>query len=352
MRHGRQASAYQILNPGFQYWFDDTIDAVAGYVRRGGWWAVGGGPVCPAEVEGEACRRLEAAAARDGCRVVYVCGDDTLRRAVATMGHHAAVTLGAEPMRRPELWSQRLQASASLRQQLSRARNKGVTIDPLTPAELAANVDKLKAVVVDWLTTRPLPAMRFLNDPRTLDGVLTDRRVWVARRGGVIIAFLLASPVVRRNGYLMEQIARRHDAPNGTAELLIDAALNAFAAEGHTYATLGMVVLSSHVREQMAANPPWLRTMFAFARAHGRRFYNYDGLERFREKLRPDAWDPIYLISSVRPFPFAALYAAGAAFCGERSPLGVVGLGVGKAVATEATWASAALGRKVVARVR
>ena len=45
----------------------------------------------------------------------------------------------------------RLEESASLRQQLNRARNKGVTIKELTPAALAGCVNELKAVVVDWL---------------------------------------------------------------------------------------------------------------------------------------------------------------------------------------------------------
>ncbi|MDB5325880.1 MAG: Lysylphosphatidylglycerol synthetase, domain of unknown function [Phycisphaerales bacterium] len=338
MRHGRQASAYQILNPGFQYWFENELDAVAGYVRRGDWWAIASGSICPKKSEAEACRRIEADAAKDGCRVVYVCADETLKQLLSTAGRHAVVTLGAEPMREPSRWPLRLKESASLRQQLNRSRNKGVTIHELSPAELAASLNELKAVVLDWLTTRPLPAMRFLNDPRTLDGVLADRRVWVARQGGRAIAFLLASPVVMRNGYLMEHVARRRDAPNGTAELLIDAALRGFAASGCTYATLGLVVLSSHVKEQMAENPRWLRTMFSFARAHGRRFYNYDGLERFREKMRPDGWEPIYLITNTPTFTPAALYAAGAAFCGERSPAGVVARGVGKAIQTELGW--------------
>jgi phosphatidylglycerol lysyltransferase len=344
MRHGRLPTAYQILNPDFCYWFDEEIDAVAGYFREGDWWAVGGGPICAPDVEREACRRLEADAAKSRRHVIYVCADERLRRLLGDE-HHSAVTLGAEPFREPARWPARVKSSASLRQQLNRSRNKGVVVHEVTPADVTARMDELKDVVLDWLTTRPLPAMRFLNDPRTLDGELADRRIWLATQHERPVAFLLASPVVRRNGFLMEQISRRHNAPNGTAELLIDAALRAWAAEGKTFATLGMVVLSTHVQQQMAMNPPWVRTMFSFARAHGRRFYHYDGLEKFREKLQPDGWEPIYLIANQSRFTPAALYAAGAAFCGERSPMSVVASGIAKAFKTELGWASGFLSR-------
>ena len=347
MRHGRLSSAYQILNPGFTYWLDAALDAAAGYVRRGRWWVVGGAPLCPAGREADAVRALEADARRDGCSVVYVCAADPLRQTTDAVGHHATITLGAEPTWRPGEWWQRPAKSASLRQQLNRARNKGVVVSPLSRDDVDRRANELRPIVLDWLATRPLPAMRFLNDPRTLDGDMAARRLWVARQGERAVAFLLASPVPLRRGYLFEQIARRHDAPNGTAELLIDAAMRDVAAVGCDYATLGLVVVASHARTLMDRAPWWARTMFTFARAHGRRFYNFDGLAKFREKLRPDGWEPVHLIASRRPFPPAALYAAGAAFCGERSPAGVVAQGMRKGLTTEFGWAAAAVRRLI-----
>ena len=54
--------------------------------------------------------------------------------------------------------------------------------------------------------------------------------------------------------------------------------------------------------------------MFAWARAHGRRFYNFDGLDKFKSKFHPDAWEPIYAISNEPKFSFRSLYAIMAAF--------------------------------------
>ncbi|MGC4030409.1 MAG: phosphatidylglycerol lysyltransferase domain-containing protein [Tepidisphaeraceae bacterium] len=267
MRHGRLSSAYQILNPDFDYWFDESLDAVAGYVRRGDWWVVGGGPVCADENEAAAGRAIEAAAARQGCRVVFVCADDRLKSILLSQGHHGFVTIGAETVWNPQYWWHRPRQSASLRQQLNRARNKHVRVSPLFGDAIAAVAGELRPVVADWLTTRPLPAMRFLNDPRSLDGELAGRRAWVARQDGRVVAFLLASPVVQRNGYLFELIARRHDAPNGTVELLIDAAMRGVAESGSTYATLGLVILSPYAVDAMRKNPLWMRALTEFSRA-------------------------------------------------------------------------------------
>ena len=150
-----------------------------------------------------------------------------------------------------------------------------------------------------------------------------------------MVAFLVASPVAARNGYLIEQIARSPRAPNGTSELLIDAAMRRFAADGRGFVTLGLVALSSQAAGASAINPWWLRLMTAFARAHANRFYNFRGLERFRAKMSPEYWETIYAISNERSFSLRTLYAIGAAFSGV-SPWRALGLGVIRAVRDEA----------------
>jgi len=338
MRHGWNATAYQILNPGIHYWFDPVTDAVVGFAREPGWWVIAGAPVCALADLKEVVARLESAAALEGCRVVYVCAAERMRQLVSDWGSHATATLGAEPIWAPSDWVKRMPGLKSFRAQLNRAKNKHVVIEPVALPMSPELCDDLHDCLRDWLTHRPLPPLRFLVEPNTIDGVLADRRLWVARQRDRVVAYLLASPVPARQGYLIEQIARRPDAPNGTTELIIDTAIRAMAAEQCNYVTLGMVVLSSTVRPLMDENPRWLRGLFHFARAHGRRFYNFAGLERFREKLQPDEWEPLYLITNTPRFAMRGLYAAGAAFCGDRSPLSLVGGAVVKALRTEAGW--------------
>ena len=331
MRFGRMSMAYSILNPGMLHWFDEPSGGVVGFVRRGGWWVIAGDPVCDVPDLPGLIERLEAAAAAEGRRVVYVVCTETMRLAAGRS--HSATIMGAEPVWRPDGWAARIKRLSSLRAQLNRARNKGVSIEPLPIAEVPRVRRQLGEVIDDWLAHRPLPPLRFLVEPMAIDGVLTDRQLWVACRGGKPVAFLLASPVAQRRGYLVEQICRRHDAPNGTSELLIDAAMRAWSADGCDYATLGLVTLTPLARQ--LPQPLWLRAAFGFARLHGRRFYNFDGLEHFRLKMQPDGWEPISIITPGNRPSLAGFYAAGAAFCGGRSPASVLAEGALKALAAE-----------------
>jgi lysylphosphatidylglycerol synthetase-like protein (DUF2156 family) len=81
--------------------------------------------------------------------------------------------------------------------------------------------------------------LHFLVEPEVLDGFLEDRLVLTARRNGAVVAFALASPIPARHGYLLEVLARSRFAPNGTSELLIDAAMHHAAEQSCTYMTLG-----------------------------------------------------------------------------------------------------------------
>jgi len=148
------------------------------------------------------------------------------------------------------------------------------------------------------------------------------------------VAFLVASPVVAKNGYLLELLARRPGAPNGVSELLIDTAMRRFAGEGREHVTLGLVALANAARQEISANPTWLRALMGFARAHANRFYNFQGLEQFRVKLAPARWEPIYAISNEPSFSVRTLYNMGAAFSGIQ-PWQALAIGLAKALGQE-----------------
>lgn len=55
-------------------------------------------------------------------------------------------------------------------------------------------------------------------------------------------------------------------------------------------------------------------------RAHGRRFYNFAGLEAFKAKLQPHAWEPVYVLSRERATSLRTICAVAGAFAGEPLP--------------------------------
>ena len=335
LRHGWNATAYQIINPGIELWFSSEFEAVIGYVRAHNTLVVAGAPICEQQRLAEVALEFEQAALREGKRVCYFGAEARLESLYRGMRTHSRVLLGAQPIWSPRNWKEIVSGRASLRAQLNRARNKSVSVCEWSSSR-ATGHPALQDCLQEWLATRGLPPMHFLVEPQTLQR-LVDRRVFVAEKQGRIVGFLVASPVPRRNGWLIEQIIRSIDAPNGTAELMIDAAIRAMADEDSEYVTLGLSPLSRRALISHEENPLWLRSLLSWVRAHGRRFYNFDGLDAFKTKFQPEGWEPVFAIFNAPRFSPTALYSIAGAFT-KGAPIRAVSGALLKAAQTEIKW--------------
>ncbi len=342
LAHGWNATAYQILNPGIARWFSASGDAVVGYVAHAGTRVVAGAPVCAAARLEAVVAEFGAAARVSGQRVCYFAAGARLESLLVPTGRWCAAGLGAQPSWNPERWPAIVARRASLRAQLNRARNKAVRVAEWDPRD-GTRDGELRRCLGEWLARRGLPPLHFLVEPETL-GRLDDRRLFVAERDSRALAFLLVSPIPARQGWLVEQIIRGDLAPNGTAELLLDAAMRALAQSGARYVTLGLAPLSLHSNFDERRMPRWLRGVLRLVRAHGRRFYNFEGLDRFKAKFDPDEWEEIVALAQGSSFPPRALWAVAAAFS-QGSPLYLMARAVGRAARQEVRWARAALRR-------
>ncbi|MEM8931957.1 MAG: DUF2156 domain-containing protein [Acidobacteriota bacterium] len=334
-RWGYNATAYQILNPGIERWFDERRDAVVGYVTFGRYRVVAGSPICAPDRLGEVIEAFEHETHRQGLFTCYFAADDRLAGQLARRGPLDRILLGAQPVWDPTGWPAILARKASLRAQLHRARNKGVTVERWE-VERARDHPDLHRCLDEWLTTRGLPPLHFLVEPETL-GRLWDRRVYVAELDGDAIGFVVASPVPLRRGWLIEQFVRGHDAPNGTTESMLDVAFRDLATGEAEIVTLGLSPLSHRADVEAPPQPLWIRLLLGWVRAHGRRFYNFDGLDAFKAKLLPDGWEPIYAITSERRFGLGTLWAISGAF-GTMSPPKLLALALWRGLRKEVEW--------------
>lgn len=349
LSHGWNATAYQILNPGIAHWFAAAGDAVVGYVDHAGVRVVAGAPVCAAPRLLDVVAEFGDSARQAGRRVCYFGAGDRLERELAPTGQWSAASLGAQPSWDPGTWPDVVRRRKSLRAQLNRARNKQVRVTEWAAPDEGQRA-QLRGCLAEWLACRGLPPLHFLVEPDTL-GHLADRRLFAAERGGTLVGFLVASPVPARGGWLIEQIIRADAAPNGTAELLIDAAMRGTAASGARYVTLGLSPLSAHASFDERRMPLWLRLVLRWVRAHARRFYDFDGLDRFKSKFAPDEWEDIVALADAPHFPPRALWAIASAFS-QGSPLALVARALLRAGGQEARWAWGGVGRALHRRRR
>jgi phosphatidylglycerol lysyltransferase len=334
-RYGWNSTAYQILNPGMSHWFAEGGEAAVGFVTRWGVRIAAGAPVCAEERLAEVAVEFEADAERAGERVCWFGAAERLWEPLDEDGGHSRILVGAQPVWKADRWPEIVSRNSSLRAQLNRGRNKGVTVDEWD-RDRAARSEDLRRVLDEWMETRAMPKLGFLTEPVSPDR-LADRRVFVASRDGRPVAFLVCAPIPRREGWMIEQIARSSGAPNGSAEMLVDRAMDSLSREGADIVTLGLAPLSTRVETPPTDAAPLVRLLLLWVRAHGRRFYNFEGLDAFKAKFRPDYWEPIYAISNEPRVSVRTLYAIAAAFS-EGPPLGFIWKAVVAAAAQEWTW--------------
>jgi phosphatidylglycerol lysyltransferase len=335
LSHGWNATAYQIVNPGMSHWFSARGDAVVGYVCKHGVRVVAGSPVCAEERLADVVTEWEADTAARGHKVCYFGAAGRIKELLSAQPEYSTVVLGAQPVWTPARWEQIIARHASLRAQMNRAHNKGVVVEEW-PASRATQNSELRRVLDEWLQTRGLPTLHFLVEPETLS-FMEDRRVFVASQNERAVGFVTLCPIPTRGGWLTEQFPRGFGAPNGTVEALMNTAIESVARENARYVTMGLVPLSTQGCLPEEENPAWLKLLLAWTRAHGRRFYNFGGLETFKAKFYPDEWEAIYAISNERRFSPRSLYAIAAAFT-ETSPFLAVACGASKALKQEGRW--------------
>lgn len=320
-RHGWHPTSFQILDGDYRYWFSE--DAVIAYVDTGRALIVAGAPICPPEGIADVAGRFVAGAERRG-------------RAVAFFGVHGcflgrtglpAIPIGESLFWDPRAWPDVLRGTSSLRAQLRRGLAKGVRvellvdrIEPLRPT--------LEALQSRWLEAQPMAQLAFLSTPASLRDAFTgDRTFLVAWLGRRPVGYLCLSPIHARRGVLVQDWVRDPSAPNGTTDLLLDAAFRWAAHAGLRYASLGLSPLAG-------VASPWLRV----ARVVGRPLFDFEGLHAFKARLRPQGSEPAFLalagaspaaliIESLRVFAGGSLAIFGAATLRKHlPPLGLANL--------------------------
>lgn len=306
-RYGHHEPSFQLLEPGLDYWFMDD-DACVAFRGVPGAWVTAGEPVCAKRRLVEVTRAFVAAALAQGRRVRFFHVSESFCHEAGLRGTH----VGEQAAWDPREWEKTLAGSKNLREQLRRARAKGVSVRLVPGEEMAqhdSHVRKACDVVLSrWLHTRGMHEMQFMVYVHPFS-FPEERRYFVAEQQGKLLAFAVAVPIYAKQGWFLEDLIRDGEAPNGTVELLIDGAMRQFAREGSSYATLGLAPLSGDVN-----------SLLRFTRRHTRRLYNFPGLRAFKEKLCPREWTPVYLAFPKSELGMVAMADVLAAF----APAGLV----------------------------
>ncbi|HSQ63286.1 MAG TPA: DUF2156 domain-containing protein [Polyangiaceae bacterium] len=293
--YGRDAVSYQALEPGLRHWA--TRGGMVSFCDTSGGWVATGGPLAETSDCADVASRFARDAASQGRRASFFACDHP-----ESFGEgFSRLQLGEQPLWRPGEWQDTLRTHRSLREQLRRARAKGVRVRRVMPDELtegSALRRAVQALADRWLASRPMEPMSFLVTLAPFEEA-EIHRYYAAKRDGVVVEFLSIVPIGAGRGLLVEDLVRDRSAPNGTTELLFDRAMRDAAVDGIDTVTWGLAPLSGDVRWTLRA-----------AGALGRGLYDFRGLRAFKARLHPREWQPVWLVyPRGQPWPLHLLDA-------------------------------------------
>ncbi|MBX9854894.1 MAG: DUF2156 domain-containing protein [Gemmatimonadaceae bacterium] len=287
--HGRTATAFRSLGRDLVRWYwplvSDTAAenprAMVAYTDQGRARVAAGEPVASLDDLLTVAEAFVDESATLGRRASFFGTEGRLVQSP----RFARRLLGEQPVWNPQGWTAHRRAHRSLREQCRRARAKGVVIQEIDPRRLMIGQtgEAVQQLVARWRATRSMAPMGFLVQI-DLTTQSAARRVFLALQHGQLAGLLALAPVPARGGWLLEHLLRDPDAPNGTADLLVDHAMLQLATEGVQWASLGLAPLHGPVEGWLQRVRHWSRPLF-----------NFEGLAAFKRKLRPDRWEPIYL---------------------------------------------------------
>ena len=322
--HGKHATSFQILEPGYTYWFDEesaSPGAVVAYVRSGSFRVTAGVPIAAEAGLAGVTSRFLTASEEAGDRVLFFSADDEFLQVLrAAPGNRSfdAVPIGLQPEWDPSQYSTEGRNRRSLRAQIARASNKGVTVRRIHSHEVTdahgGIRHQIEEVLRRWLDGRRMSVMHFLVDLSPFHAA-EERRYYLAEHAGEAVGFLAAIPVYQRQGWFFEDIVRAPNAPNGTVELLVDRAMSDAAEAGESYVTLGLAPLAGISTE--AGEHRRMRQVLHACYRHLGALYQFTGVHQFKQRFRPDCWRTQYLVQCPPGLGVRGFHAVLRAFAGR-----------------------------------
>jgi phosphatidylglycerol lysyltransferase len=178
-----------------------------------------------------------------------------------------------------------------LRQAVNRSVKEQLTFELLEPPFDTVLMSELERVSDLWLADKDAREKGF-----SLGRFDRDYLEWspiaIVRRAGEIVAFANILPAYGPDGVLSIDLMRHvADAPRGTMDFLFARIMQWGKERGNVWFSLGMAPLSR------VGDNPYARVnerLAALAFQYGGRFYNYQGLRRYKDKFGPQ-WVGSYL---------------------------------------------------------
>ncbi|HNP36516.1 MAG TPA: bifunctional lysylphosphatidylglycerol flippase/synthetase MprF [Woeseiaceae bacterium] len=269
-------------------WSDDRRAFIM-YQVAGDSWIAMGDPVGPEQYHAELVWAFRELVDRyDGRVVFYQVSDRSLSLYVdlglvlAKLGEDARVPLSDFTLEGSH--------RAELRQALNRVRKGGAVFEVVPRAAVERIVPDLRRVSDSWLADKSTAEKGFSLGSFSA-AYIANFDCAVVRVNNEIVAFANLWPAPAAAELSIDIMRYDRNAPKGVMDFLFTELMLWSAARSYLWFSLGMAPLSGMERRALA--PLWHKTGHVIF-THGERFYNFEGLRRYKEKFGPH-WEARYL---------------------------------------------------------
>ncbi|HYJ32995.1 MAG TPA: phosphatidylglycerol lysyltransferase domain-containing protein [Candidatus Binatia bacterium] len=286
------------LEPDVDYFFSPTGRAVIAYRFESNVLLVLGDPIGPDDEFPPLLQQFATyCAEHDWTFALFQARPEKL--AMYREAGWRAVHIGVDPILRLDRFTLEGSAMGDVRRSRNKLEAAGLEArlyppdsHPFDPARESAMRDQLAAVSSEWLRSRKGAekgfAMGRFDPSRLADQWLAAAYNPERQR---MEAFITLVPIWARRGWALDLMRRRDDAPSGVIEFLIVHCAEAAKERGDELISLSLSALAKTEADAADAGD----RARAFLMEHLRRFYDFEGLFRWKSKFAPD-FEPRYLV--------------------------------------------------------
>jgi len=308
--HAYNGLALLTLYDGWRYFEPAGIDGFIAYELHRNTAVACGDPVCAEADLPAIITNFAGHCAARGWRFSFVGASARVGKVAASLGLHA-IKVGEEPFFDLATHTLRGRAAKKARSAINLARRTGIVVEEYRDPSPAVDTE-IEEVARDWLEHRHAPPMGFLLRSRPF--ARRDRkRTFIAMHDGRVVAALICSPAASRRLLYVEELLRRHDAPYGTGELLIEEARRHARAEGYGLLSLGTSPLQGATKQPFGRYRP-ITLLFKLICLKVNFVYSFRSLNHFKKKFAPSFWEDSFFIyeGAIMLTAFAVISAFGA----------------------------------------
>lgn len=186
-------------------------------------------------------------------------------------------------------------AAKGVRSARNQALAAGLNVEEWTASDFEKDEKKrqiMAQIYRDWKTRTLVGLSGFMNatDPFAY---AADRRYFVLESQDRVEAFLIATPVAGIQGYFLEDLVIRSNAPRGSGELLTLEAMVTLGDSGGMQASLGVVSMTTLDAAGAQNLPKAIKFLLVTVPYYMQLIYNFNGMEVYRKRFKPHSWKNI-----------------------------------------------------------